>query len=331
MCEPTTVLVAEGCHEAHIPNSVLAACSPVFCERFAISEPSDENRCVEDGVSPLEVDSFIGLCTLFTPHPTMPSLLSQYSARYGSSAARLEVQRLAAALTLVHKYDCCGVRKVISHLAAKHFPKCSFIVPKRLSADGSEDEDALAPVLPISSWISQEHLEYMMRAQELFPDDETLLNPTCIAVLGHALSLGGVQWSECTRYANGYHFNHRAIEIVDSVEPVVVHVEPLNKKKKEEGDRASTTTSLPGEQLRAYRTTFDPPSGSMHVFMTPLILERDRLTAPTLMRIVPTLHPKHHVRITSDLLERGCEEMPPVEEEGEKVVEGGVSAMRVSI
>ena len=160
--------------------------------------------------------------------------------------ARLEVQRLAAALTLVHKYDCCGVRKVISHLAAKHFPKCSFIVPKRLSADGSADEeDALAPVLPISSWISQEHLEYMMRAQELFPDDETLLNPTCIAVLGHALSLGGVQWSECTRYANGYHFNHRAIEIVDSVEPVVVHVEPLNKKKKEEGDRASTTTSLP--------------------------------------------------------------------------------------
>ena len=76
MCEPTTVLVAEGGHEAHIPNSVLAACSPVFAERFAISEPSDENRCVEDGVSPLEVDSFIGLCTLFTPHPTMPSLLS---------------------------------------------------------------------------------------------------------------------------------------------------------------------------------------------------------------------------------------------------------------
>ena len=96
------------------------------------------------------------------------------------------------------------------------------------------------------------------------------------------------------------------------------HVQPAQSVRARQPDWPRV--ALRGEQLRAYRTTFDPPSGSMHVFMTPLVLERGRLTAPTLMRIVPTLHPKHHVRITSELLERGCEEMPA---EGEKA-EGGV-------
>ena len=299
-CEPTTVLVAEGNHEAHVPNSVLAACSPVFAERFAISDPSDENRCVEDGVSPLEVDSFIGLCTLFTANPTIPSLHRRDETR-GSSGAHLNVRRLTAALTLVHKYDCSGLRSLVAHLADWHFPKVSFA--ENTCVGARRGSDALEAVQPLSRWITQAHLDYVMKAQEIFPECEALLNETCLELLAHALS-GGVQWSACTRFSNGYHFTHGNISVVDEL-PAPVPLEPESEQGAKQGLEADVEPPW-----TVSRSSYDPSSASLHMFLTPLILVRSRLLATTMIRLLPLLKPKNEIHVAAHLVDRG-DETPP--------------------
>ena len=113
----------------------------------------------------------------------MPTLARR--APRGSSSACLDVRRLERALTLVHKYDCSGLLRLVATLADYHFPRAT------QPEDGGHTE-------PISRWLTQAHLDYIVRAQELFDDRlDEVLNATCIALLAQALTSLGLQWSSC--------------------------------------------------------------------------------------------------------------------------------------
>lgn len=189
------VLVADSGHEVRIPSELLASASPVWSERLALAPPAPgtETKSVEHGVSQFSLDAFVGVLTLFTQHTTMPTLLQSGIFPRGSEPARLELQRLTAALQLVHKYDCSGARRLIAHLAEWHFPNATFPAPKR--AGNYSPESSSEKVHPISQWLSQAHLDYILVAQELYPECPDMLNTTCLELLAHALSLGGIQWS----------------------------------------------------------------------------------------------------------------------------------------
>ena len=300
--EPTVVLVADGGEEAHVPASALAAASPVWAERLQLAppEPTVPVKSVETGVTSFEVEAFIGLCTLFTANPTIPSLHRRDETR-GSSGSHLNVRRLTAALTLVHKYDCSGIRSLVAHLADWHFPKVSFA--ENACVGARRGSDVLEAVQPLSRWITQAHIDYVMRAQEIFPECLALLNETCLELLAHALT-GGVQWSACTRFSNGYHFTHGNISVVDEL-PVPVPVESEQCAK--QGVENDIVVEPP---WTVSRSTYDPSSASLHMFLTPLILVRSRLGAPTMIRLLPLLKPKNEIHVAAHLVDKG-DEAPP--------------------
>ena len=286
------VLVAEGGHEVHVSAHILAAASPtVWGERLAIAPPeplAPATRSIESGISASEVDAFVGVLTLFTPSSTMPSLLLRDEAKRGTSLAKLDLERLTAALTLVHKYDCGGLRKLIAYLADWHFPKCT-----RFNSHPKEHHPQ-DNMQPIADWLTQAHLDFMMRAQELFSADESgeLLNQTCIELLAHALSTPcGVQWTTCVRFANGYHFRHGSISIVDKATRAIVDGESDAKTDKSDPEG--------GEPNTVYRHSYDASSASLHIFCRPLVIEPSRLALPTMMRLLPYMQPRSRMYVAS--------------------------------
>lgn len=268
-------LVADDGHEALVPAMLLAAASPsVWAERLTLAPLSAHTtRSIESGISALEIDSFIGVLTLFTPASTMPSLIDHSEMRQTPSATRLDLSRLCAALTLTHKYDCTGLRKLIGHLAAAHFPKCSN--SSRIA--GSKETNSAQPPMSMPS-LTQEHLDYIVRAQELFGDADCLelLNDTCIGILAHALTTSCL-WSTCTRFTNGFHYRHCSIAIVDH-KPTAAVVKD-GEVKEEEPDSV-------------YKTTYDPDSASLHIFCTPFVIDRSRLAPSTIFRVLSCLEPR---------------------------------------
>ena len=203
--EGVVILVADGGEEVRTPACLLVACSPVWQERLEICPALVDNctpRSVETGCSLQEIEAFVGVISLTSHTPTMPSLLNTS----GSSAACL--RRLTAALTLVHKvcicgrlrsrilhsalmpsrcactlaqYDAAGAKAQIIYLAKTHFPPCTI-----------GQGNSFQSMSPLSRWITQEHINHIIRVQELF-DDADLLNETCLAILAHALTIG-LQW-----------------------------------------------------------------------------------------------------------------------------------------
>jgi hypothetical protein len=164
MADCTVVLVADDGHETRVPSTIIAAASTVWSERLAIAppEPGTETKSVES-VSHLAVEAFVGVITLLSHSPTLPTLVATVGR--GSPAARLQLRVLTSALTLVHKYDCTGARGLIGHLAEWHFPKCSYAGGGGINGVGEQED-----VRPISHWLTQQHLDYILAAQELFPE-----------------------------------------------------------------------------------------------------------------------------------------------------------------
>ena len=314
------ILVSECGHECSIPASVLAAASPVWAERLSITEPDDEDvRSHEYGMSLIEVDAFVGVCSLLTPCPTMPSLMLR--PRRGSMSASMDLKRLTAALSLCHKYDCCGLVKLIAHLADFHFPPCILPEPveKRPKAKG---EEAQTP-LPVAGWLTQASLDYIVRAQELY-DAKDMVNETALALVAHALT-SGLQWSSCTRYANGLHFTHGRVAVVDyraarplgkgelaAVESGSCAPAPATPTESESvgaGTPASTERYSPADTSpnSVYRTSYDPLSASLHLFLEPLILERGSLTLKTMLSLLPHVKPAADLHVAGRPEDRSTE------------------------
>ena len=179
-------LVSDSGGEATIAAHVLAAASPsVWAERFAISttkhgvddvdDPeADDVRSYEKGMSSFELSSFVGVATLLSPHPTLPDLLER--PRRGSIAAHLQVRRFTAALSLCHKYACDGLVKLIAYLVDYHFPPTMLPEPKddgqnhlararAAEVSGSDESRASASLTPMAQWITQSHIDFIVRAQ----------------------------------------------------------------------------------------------------------------------------------------------------------------------
>ena len=183
------ILVSECGKECPILASILAAVSPTcWGERFGLAPPDGDVRSWENGMSLFEVESFIGVATLLSPYPTMPELMMKPNR--SSITAHLDVQRLTAALSLCHKYDCGGLVKLIAYLADFHFP--SALLPERTSNSGIDDnamresrghgstlhsrvraaessrsDVAQQSAVPVAQWITQSHINFIVRAQEL--------------------------------------------------------------------------------------------------------------------------------------------------------------------
>lgn len=285
MLSHAIVLVAgDGGFEARVSADILCAASPVWSERLALAPPRvDVTRSVETGTTEFEIDAFVGCLTLFTPAPTMPSLIRRSENRRGTSAAQLDIRRLTAALTLVHKYECDGLRQLIAHLADWHFPKCSLTTHRTCSQHPPGEQ-----TLPVSRWISQEHLEYIMRCSELFSECDELLNETCLELLAQALSSPcGVQWSMCTRFANGSHFKHGHLAATDARDVS----SDMAIKSNDAKERL--------EPNSVYRQTYHSSSCSLHLFCTPIVLVRGRLAANTLLRLFPYLQARNRLHLVT--------------------------------
>lgn len=328
------ILVSECGKECPILASILAAVSPTcWGERFGLAPPDGDVRSCENGMSLFEVESFIGVATLLSPYPTMPELMMKPNR--SSITAHLDVQRLTAALSLCHKYDCGGLVKLIAYLADFHFP--SALLPERTSNSGIDDnamresqghgstlhsrvraaessrsDVAQQSAVPVAQWITQSHINFIVRAQELFDHGSGLLNDTCLAIIAHALT-NGVAWSSCTRFANGLHFMHGRIAVLESPAAKAGELRTKNLPSgsetypasaarrqdymmKEDPDAAAAGNadqSINPSGSPVYRTSYDPISHSLHFFLEPLVLERWRITMDTIHHLLCFVAPKN--------------------------------------
>jgi hypothetical protein len=134
-------------------------------------------------------------------------------------------------------------------------------------------------------------VDYIVRAQELFEDvasdDVGLLNDTCCALLAHALTTG-LQWSTCTRFANGLHFSHGRLDVVEHAVQKAT-CEPTAPETDPRGQHAHAVS----------HTSYDARCAALHLFLEPLFLERFRITPLTLARLLPFLAPRYPLRVAS--------------------------------
>lgn len=135
----------------------------------------------------------------------------------------------------------------------------------------------------ISEWLTQAHVDYIVRAQELYDGDDhcELIGKSAMAVLGHALTVG-LQWTTCTRFANGVQFTHGRVDVVERKDLAV---------DKEHVEQAQTSSN----------SSYNPQSRVLHLFLEPLIIERQRLTVCTVLRAMPMMIPRQLLSITPDV------------------------------
>jgi len=277
--EPVNVILVADCGtEVPIDAHLLAAVSPVWAERLGapwIDRDGASPRSVES-VSLFEIDSFVGVCSLVSWSPTVPSLIHRDASirRLGSSAKHLELRRLTSALSLIHKYDAAGAKALVSHLADRHFPTCTFALNDDAAVTSA------APPVPISQWLSQDHINFIVRSQELF-DDDGFLNDNCFALLAQALTIG-LQWSTCTRFTNGMLFQHGRLAVIDG----------KTANDPESGEAPHTANPS--------WTTYDPRHHAMHSFLAPLVLDRSRLAQSTLAKLLSFVRPRHPLCVTME-------------------------------
>ena len=160
-----------------------------------------------------------------------------------------------------------------------------------------------------------------MRAQELFPSESReLLNDTCLELLAHALSSPcGVQWSTCTRFNNGYHFQHGSISVVDQLPP------PSKEEAHGPSDGTPSKAAVIDEEpYSVKRHTYDAASASLHLFLRPLVLETSRLQQPVMMRLIHFLRPRSEMKWqVTEIFDRDAEASPmPAPEAGGGRVRG---------
>ena len=282
-------LIASGGEEFTIDSFTLGGACTVWHERLLLAEhPINEaldNIRSHETVSAMEVEAFIGCCTMLSPNPTMPELLSQH---FGEPAMRSSVapdcaHRLAyltAALSLIEKYDSPGLFVMVAKLAQGHFPEC------RLSGH----DERTHSLVPVSRWLTQAHLDWLIRCQELcgtFDDlaHHELLNVNQVNLIAQVLTTG-LQWTATTRFTNGLHFVHGQVEVIDATNPrKPLPSEPIAKN--------------PIKSVRS--TSFDSSSSVLHLFLEPLVFDKERLTTKTLHRALSVCMPKCQLHIAGNI------------------------------
>ena len=82
---------------------------------------------------------------------------------------------------------------------------------------------------------------------------------------------------------------HRSLKVVDEVP---------------DGERADSADAV-------FRSSYDQSSASLHVFYTPLVLERRRLAAPTLLRLMQVLKPSRQISVVAEPTDSMFDELLP--------------------
>lgn len=288
--------------EVRVPADALSAASAVWRERFALAFESSlapaaglgQTTRSKEPCTQLELESFAGIVTMCSHTPSMIGLLRR--SRRDAVLSSADLGRLTAALTLIHKYDCGGAKVLVAHLAGAHFPNCRPLV-KDATYDG------FLPVAPMCRWLTQHHLDYIVRAQELFFADDgcgyPMVDDTMMAILAQALTTG-LQWSTCTRFANGLHFTHQRV-VVQAIEDVDCGVDrPPTEREGHEG-AAWPEAEAPGGRARGathVRSSYCASLRAYHLFQPPLVVERWRISAPTLSALLYLVAPRPGFRLT---------------------------------
>ena len=286
---------------ASIPVTILQAASTVWRDRLNLAPLAEgvDAEAVED-CSPLEIQSFVAVISLVS---------TDAPAQLSSSCNNLMLMQLTSSLGLIHKYDCPGAMRLASFLAALHFPRCTYTPTPGL-------EPEMEPkVVPVSLWLTQDHIDWCVRAQELFaaPGSEgelsTVLNSNqvCtrattapalrkttrfhrppplllllflpsrvpraqIAILAHACSGAGLQWSRCRRGVSSLmSFRHQRVLI-------------------------QTHQDNPPHAVET-RSYVSPKHACAHLFASPLVVQRFRLTPATLGAILDLVVPKQALAV----------------------------------
>lgn len=303
-------LIAETGEEVVVHAAELVTSSLVWRERLNLSPPNGDDeiiRSVEKNVSYFEMESFVSLLTLLSARPSKPNLL--HPTPNSGSSGRSDVfrwsecciRRLGAALTLVHKYDCPGLLAMIVHLARPCFFEC------RAACRGRADVSTL-PFAPLSEWLTQAHLDYIVRMQELYwaldeQEEEQSIMPLLtslhLGLLAQALTMG-IAWTVSTRFANGVHYVHGRVDVVSrkassgSPPPAV---QPTAQEPADQPD-ASRIRDLCGRFVKVQR--FDRLIDALYVELEPLVIEQQRLTPRTLRAVLSFVIPRGCMAITAE-------------------------------
>ena len=325
---------AETGEEVVVHAAELVTSSLVWRERLNLSPPDGDDemiRSVEKNVSYFEMESFVSLLTLLSARPSKPDLLHPapnsgssgrsdvfrwsepdllHSAPNSGSSGRSDVfrwsecciRRLGAALTLVHKYDCPGLLAMIVHLARPCFFEC------RAACRGRADVSTL-PFAPLSEWLTQAHLDYIVRMQELYwaldeQEEEQSIMPLLtslhLGLLAQALTMG-IAWTVSTRFANGVHYVHGRVDVVsrkassDSPPPAV---QPSTVQEPADQPDASKIRDLCGRFVKVQR--FDRLIDALYVELEPLVIEQQRLAPRTLRAVLSFVIPRGCMAITAE-------------------------------
>ena len=189
------ILVARASNEeVRVCGASLAAASPVWQERFGISQSAVVRS--EEDCTLFELRAFVGCLTLTSGAPSLPHLMERPRVN-GTGMSVRNLRWLTAALPLIHKYDCKGLLAIVIRIADDYYPEC------RLHVSLGHGRNAGAPPpMAVARWLTQAHIEYILRIQELYwsverhdNEHDNVLSPVALALLSHALTAGGLTWT----------------------------------------------------------------------------------------------------------------------------------------
>lgn len=131
--------------EVPINADVLSAASVVWRERLQlVGKLSPSPRAEENGTTE-EIQSFAKLLSAFTQDAKEESFNLKF----------FNIKTMGQALPLVHKYDCPAAKKMLEMLEKEAFP--SHGVNSQRTSNAS-----------IVSWVTQDHIDYVVTKQELY-------------------------------------------------------------------------------------------------------------------------------------------------------------------
>lgn len=115
-----------------------------------------------------------------------------------------------------------------------------------------------------------------------------------LSILAQACTTG-LQWSTCTRFANGLHFTHQRV-VVQAIEDIESGIDRSSSAKE-----PPVAREIGGGQTAAaghVRTSYCAELRAYHLFQPPLIVEKWRLSAHTLSMLLSLVAPKPGHRLT---------------------------------